>query len=497
MEGKDDSAPEPGSSPRTPQRRRSSASLESSRSPTAEPHSRTRLTSPTSEPPDPFSPSTPSKRTERIFPISSLVFAPPTPGTTSEPLRTGGSVNSGRRSGSTPRAIEHANPFDGDKLYVNFNEELDRHRQFREAATARYAAVFDNVPPATSTGVLKHPMTMRFQHKETSDGHRVVTVSMISCVYLTTQGLEDFQLTRCEDEPIHIPGAVQGFGVLIAIHEDPESTNLVVRIVSENSGLVLGLSPHYLFSLDSLTQLFNEEQENILRDHIAFCRAERYEPHDLDGPEVFQLTGQSQDSQRGEWTCWVALHIAPQSDLIVLEFELEEDNLFPLATPLDQEYKDQVRSTISVEPNEHTQEDFMESTKNESKPLRLLSRRQTHKNVSSPMEHFSILSQVNEQLAGATDIKQFVKIVVGVFKEITGFHRVMVYQVLPPGDISNCSLTKSGMDKLLQNWSIGQLPKISTAVSIFPQAISLLKPENYTQSTKFVSYMIAINLPLV
>jgi light-regulated signal transduction histidine kinase (bacteriophytochrome) len=47
------------------------------------------------------------------------------------------------------------------------------------------------------------------------------------------------------------------------------------------------------------------------------------------------------------------------------------------------------------------------------------------------MEHFSILSQVNEQLGAATDLKQFVKIVVGVFKEITGFHRVMVYQVLP------------------------------------------------------------------
>jgi light-regulated signal transduction histidine kinase (bacteriophytochrome) len=47
------------------------------------------------------------------------------------------------------------------------------------------------------------------------------------------------------------------------------------------------------------------------------------------------------------------------------------------------------------------------------------------------MEHFSILSQVNEQLAGATDLKTFVKIVVGVFKEITGFHRVMVYQVSP------------------------------------------------------------------
>lgn len=34
-------------------------------------------------------------------------------------------------------------------------------------------------------------------------------------------------------QPIHIPGAVQGFGVLIALEEDLDSGNLVVRIVSE------------------------------------------------------------------------------------------------------------------------------------------------------------------------------------------------------------------------------------------------------------------------
>jgi light-regulated signal transduction histidine kinase (bacteriophytochrome) len=37
------------------------------------------------------------------------------------------------------------------------------------------------------------------------------------------------------NQPIHIPGAVQGFGVLIALEEDLDSGNLVVRIVSEVS----------------------------------------------------------------------------------------------------------------------------------------------------------------------------------------------------------------------------------------------------------------------
>jgi|SRR5271156_1211520 len=181
MEEKDDSAPAPRQSPPTYRRRRSSASLESSRSPTADAHFLPRLTSPTSEIPDPLSPSTPSKRTERIFPISSVVNAPPTPGVASEPLRT--PSNGGRRSGSTP--LEHANPFDGDKLYVNFNEELDRQRQYREAATARHAAAFDKAGVATA-GVLKHPMTMRFRHKETDDGHCVITVSITSRLDLTT-----------------------------------------------------------------------------------------------------------------------------------------------------------------------------------------------------------------------------------------------------------------------------------------------------------------------
>jgi light-regulated signal transduction histidine kinase (bacteriophytochrome) len=241
--------------------------------------------------------------------------------------------------------------------------------------------------------------------------------------------LKDFQLTRCEDEPIHCPGAVQGFGVLIAIREDSATEDLEVRIVSENSGLVLGLSPQYLFSLKSFSDLLDHDQEITLRDHIAFVREEQREPHDLDGPEVFLLSGTNQDG-KWSWTCWCAIHIPPNSDLIVLEFELEKDHLFPLSTPLEEQTRDGEKMGMNVEPYVPTEEDLIESTTTESKPLRMLQRRQHRPQTSSPMEHFSVLSQVNEQLASATDIKQFVRIVVGVFKEITGFHRVMVYQVL-------------------------------------------------------------------
>lgn len=64
-------------------------------------------------------------------------------------------------------------------------------------------------------------MTTRFEHKMTGDGH---------CVITGVSGSENMQ--RCEDEPIHIPGAVQGFGVLIALKEDADG-KLGVKIVSE------------------------------------------------------------------------------------------------------------------------------------------------------------------------------------------------------------------------------------------------------------------------
>src|SRR5438552_1399751 len=88
--------------------------------------------------PDPeqlTSPVTPSRRSERVFPLSSVVNLPQMPGPgTNEPLKSNGS---GRWTASTPTPyLEHSNPFDGDRLYVNFNEELDRQRQNRETLAA-------------------------------------------------------------------------------------------------------------------------------------------------------------------------------------------------------------------------------------------------------------------------------------------------------------------------------------------------------------------------
>jgi hypothetical protein len=72
-------------------------------------------------------------------------------------------------------------------LYLNFNEELDRQRITRENRAARYAAAHDT-SGAEKLGVLQHPMTMRFQHKETDSGHHVVTVFYIIALLMLGSG---------------------------------------------------------------------------------------------------------------------------------------------------------------------------------------------------------------------------------------------------------------------------------------------------------------------
>ena len=44
------------------------------------------------------------------------------------------------------------------------------------------------------------------------------------------------------------------------------------------------------------------------------------------------------------------------------------------------------------------------------------------------MDVFAVMSQINEQLGDAQDLQTFLKIVVGVLKDLTQFHRVLVYQ---------------------------------------------------------------------
>ena len=44
------------------------------------------------------------------------------------------------------------------------------------------------------------------------------------------------------------------------------------------------------------------------------------------------------------------------------------------------------------------------------------------------MDVFAIMAQINEQLGAVTSLNIFLKVVVGILKDLTQFHRVLVYQ---------------------------------------------------------------------
>ncbi|KAM3079473.1 hypothetical protein ACMFMG_005898 [Clarireedia jacksonii] len=286
-------------------------------------------------------------------------------------------------------------------------------RSFNTQSTAsdkRASSVYSNSNRVSEEGGIGGIVTARFQHIVTAEGHAVIT------------GRDGETLQRCEDEPIHIPGAVQGFGLLIALSEHDEN-QFLVRVVSENSARLIGYTPQELFRLHSFLDILSEEQQENMLDHIDFIRDDEADPAS-NGPEVFIVSIRHPRTRRSR-KLWVAIHINPaQPDLIICEFEVDDDQVHPLM-PIPDQTGDLPEDTLNSNP---TPEEFNESTVVSSKPLRVLRNARKRKGEAAAMEVFNIMSQVQEQLAAAPDLELFLKILVGVVKELTGFHRVMIYQ---------------------------------------------------------------------
>lgn len=252
-------------------------------------------------------------------------------------------------------------------------------------------------------------VTARFKHVVTDGGHAVIT------------GRDGDTLQRCEDEPIHIPGAVQSFGLLISFKE--EAGKLIVHVVSENSAMIIGYTPQQLFKLDNFLDIFTEEQADNLLDHLDFLRDEDAADVVANGPEVFMLSIRPPHHRTRK--LWCAMHLcAMDKETVIAEFEIEDDPHNPLV-PNDDMTPEPPEDTLGSDP---TPEELAESTINISRPLRVLRSARKKRGEAAAMEVFNIMSQVQEQLASAPSLPVFLKVLIGVVKELTGFHRVMVYQ---------------------------------------------------------------------
>ncbi|CEJ54854.1 hypothetical protein PMG11_01143 [Penicillium brasilianum] len=251
-------------------------------------------------------------------------------------------------------------------------------------------------------------VTTRFKHLVTEDGHAVIT------------GREATSFQYCEDEPIHIPGAIQSFGVMVALQE--AANQLVVRVVSENSYEIIGYSAKQLFELESFCDILCIDQAEELLNHVKFA-------HDnvlnlsVDGPEVFSLAIVTTFGETRRF--WCASHIVhARNDLIICELELKNDKI----NPLNGNGTNNPPSPVSTLGYLPTIEQFAASTTVVSQPLRMLRSLRYCKDEAAVVEVFSLLTQIQEQLGSISDLDTLLNTATGIVKDITGFHKVLIYQ---------------------------------------------------------------------
>jgi light-regulated signal transduction histidine kinase (bacteriophytochrome) len=226
------------------------------------------------------------------------------------------------------------------------------------------------------------------------------------------------KIYRCEDEPIHIPGAIQRFGALLAMKRIAGLFS--VRIVSENSHSVVGIHPESFFDLRCFTDLLvsHDKTEFLLRSNAIAATTSTLS---RDYPDVFQI---SLTSLRGApIPLYCAMHQNVESDLIICEFELEQDLFNPIG-PLDSLPDEPVQ----IIQHQATEAERLLSTTSKSRPIHALEMVRQKSRPPSGLDMFQILSEIQLQLGGNTELQTLLDQIVGLVYDITGFHRVMIYQ---------------------------------------------------------------------
>ncbi|KUJ08015.1 uncharacterized protein LY89DRAFT_789271 [Mollisia scopiformis] len=197
-----------------------------------------------------------------------------------------------------------------------------------------------------------------------------------------------------------------------------EADFFVIRIVSENTQSVTGIEPDALFQQRCFTDFLTppEKTEFIIRARAFYADTSRSDP------DVFSISLSPLDGASRRLFC--AMHLNKESDLIVCEFELDRDFILPEQMP---------NSGFPPEPiqiihNEATDDELLLPRTRRSKPLHSLQIARSSARQLTLVDSFQILLEIQAQLSSAPDLKVLGDAIVGLVHDLTGFHRVMIYQ---------------------------------------------------------------------
>ncbi|KAL2061138.1 hypothetical protein VTL71DRAFT_7411 [Oculimacula yallundae] len=227
---------------------------------------------------------------------------------------------------------------------------------------------------------------------------------------------------RCEDEPIHTPGATQSFGALIALKYN-DLGDLQVRIASENTRKILGCGPEQLFALTSFLDVLKDEVRDEMVARVNHTLQSGGTAQTETRLDVFKII--LTFPYEPEIRLWCAIHLAPRPDgLVICEFEEYLDAFFLKDIRATKSLPESPISSMDVSP-----EELKKSTTCKSKPLPVIDVAKQRKiKEFSALDLFNALSQAQMQIASCSTVKSVQEVVVGIVAELTGFHRVMFYQ---------------------------------------------------------------------
>ncbi|KAK3682924.1 phytochrome-like protein [Podospora appendiculata] len=229
--------------------------------------------------------------------------------------------------------------------------------------------------------------------------------------------------TRCEDELIHIPGAIQPHGMLVALKRHGKGV-FIPRIVSENSHLICHYQPSELLGLDNFHEVMPIYQRSMFNTHMTNVYSAYEHTKTTGEPILFEFA--FFDPTGLVVPCWCAAHYLLDVDLFVCEFELQDYSMHPLANAQQSEPQNPVDTLGS----DHMDLATVSSMHSRSQPVFISPEflKQGADSISTSIEVVGIATKIQRQLSRASDIQALLDATVGVVKELTRFSRVMIYQ---------------------------------------------------------------------
>ncbi|KAF2751901.1 hypothetical protein M011DRAFT_414874 [Sporormia fimetaria CBS 119925] len=246
---------------------------------------------------------------------------------------------------------------------------------------------------------------------------------------------------RCEAEPIHTPGAVQSYGMLVGLEilAGVTSVRFACRVVSENSAAFGGYHPRDILEVGSFEQILPLGQQILFRTKASVVRA-RFEKTHETTHEVFRIELLDRDNA-GTLSLWCSMHFLGQPhNLLICEFEkvalFEEE---PLSNQLDSSFAYDLSYQGSGVASEHT---FNANASSPNQDMFARLRRGTDE-----ANTVYAMSRMQEQLAAQSTVEDLLDTLVAMVWNLTQYHHTVAYCF---DDNDDCAVISEVYDSIYQ-----------------------------------------------